>query len=162
MRSLRDWERVGSIPTVGPIRSERCCVPVSNTDGGAVRFRLRPRWHAKSYWRGSPALKPGGRKAWRGSNPPHASLHFSFFCTSAQQSSSRLARFVSNQNRQPCADLWMCRIECSVHDGSAASSHPLAGSAGLMPSPCVATTTRARTQFGTEGLRDLTKEFVGQ
>ena len=40
---------------------------------------------------------------------------------------------------------------------------PLAGSAaGLMPSPPVATTTRARTQFGTEGLRDLAKEFVGQ
>ena len=40
---------------------------------------------------------------------------------------------------------------------------PLAGAAaGLMPSPPVATTTRARTQFGTEGLRDLAKEFVGQ
>ena len=39
---------------------------------------------------------------------------------------------------------------------------PLAGAgAGLIPSPAVATTTRARTQFGEEGLRDLTKEFVG-
>ena len=38
------------------------------------------------------------------------------------------------------------------------------GRAVVMPnlSPPVATTTRARTQFGMEGLRDLTKEFVGR
>ena len=40
---------------------------------------------------------------------------------------------------------------------------PLAGAgAGLTPSPPVATTTRANSQFGMEGLRDLTKEFVGR